>query len=495
MSRLVLLLGIVSSAAVYWRGNWKWSVVVALMALLLSVLIGASKDLSGGWILVSALVASIAVGCFAGLYVEGTKASAAFGAGIGLAICTLGITAGWIPGVAMYRVLDDGIGRSLSRYIGGFMSSSLGLPWWLDDILLGSCRSIQVIRNGHVSLSAPPSSSIHVLGPGLVIIGSGNAAVFERSGTITRIEGPGVVLTERFECLKAIVDLRLQTSVLREIRAETRDGISIKFHPTMHYRVKIDEDELAAEGGYAFDAATIRRAALGATDWRAQTETAAKRIVCEVTGCYALDDLYEPSNTSSTPPLSSTREVLHSEIVSRVNAACAQWGVIVTDLQLGEIDIPEEVRQRMLERWDVGWKRWVEEIEAETARLVATTLIATQHDAVIQKGAAQARVMRTMEKIKAAARAEIIRQISSAISDGGRKPDHETTIRYIDAIEKVTRGFVSDPQIAMRYIESLEALASSPNAKLIVSPPGTRLIVGSEPHPSTDRESKTGEGN
>jgi len=79
-------------------------------------------------------------------------------------------------------------------------------------------------------------------GPGKVVIRPGNAVVFEQGGKVSRIEGPGVVITKRAEIIKAIVDLRPQF-VLREVEnVLTRDRVPLKLTLGIGFQIESKKD-------------------------------------------------------------------------------------------------------------------------------------------------------------------------------------------------------------------------------------------------------------
>lgn len=219
-----------------------------------------------------------------------------------------------------------------------------------DEISSDEIGSIQVIDHGYVTLSSPPSNSIRVPGPGIVVINSANAVVFEREGTITRICGPGVIETNEFEFFRSIIDLREQISSLGTILTYTRDGVAVSLELTLGYRVMIDEDALINRGEYVFDDETIRRASLQVSNWRIETEYAGSRVLREAIASYTLDDLFDPTGDSADRPTLSPRENIQAHVLRRLNAVTKEWGVVVRYAQLSEIEIPSEIREALLHR-------------------------------------------------------------------------------------------------------------------------------------------------
>jgi hypothetical protein len=132
----------------------------------------------------------------------------------------------------------------------------------------GSLRALQIIRDGRVTDSVPPSEDFRMPGPGILIIRSGNTAVLERAGNITRIVGPGFHLTETWEHLSAIVDLSLQTETWKLEDVLTKDSIPLETEFTVQYRIMIDQPALIKKAEYQLDEDVIRRAVLTTAGWK-----------------------------------------------------------------------------------------------------------------------------------------------------------------------------------------------------------------------------------
>ena len=109
---------------------------------------------------------------------------------------------------------------------------------------MSSLRALQIVQGGRVVHSQPPSEDFQMPGPGLLVIRSGNAAVLERAGKITRIVGPGFYLTEAWEHLCAIADLSQQTGTWKLEDVSTRDCIRLHVELTVEYRIMVDQPAL-----------------------------------------------------------------------------------------------------------------------------------------------------------------------------------------------------------------------------------------------------------
>lgn len=104
-----------------------------------------------------------------------------------------------------------------------------GLWYWIATMFLGQ-KVVLLVSPGEekpkaVRPAGPLASFFARLGaPGIVIIDNGAAVVFERSGRFTRVHGPGIAFTQRFEKIYRIVDLRPRICQGEIKNIQTRDG-------------------------------------------------------------------------------------------------------------------------------------------------------------------------------------------------------------------------------------------------------------------------------
>ena len=189
--------------------------------------------------------------------------------------------------------------QSAGGLMAGFFVSGLGR---LRSLLPGPSQSffsIQVISKGAMTYSRPPSKSIRMLGPGMIIVDSGNAVDSRKEWSDYASRRAGVSSkTEPYEILAAIVDLGLQKKTLAATAdILTRDGIPLQVTCTILYRIVCDEKALIEEGKYCVDERNIRRAVLWAADWMEQTELVARTVLRDSIAERRLNEIiYQPRN-------------------------------------------------------------------------------------------------------------------------------------------------------------------------------------------------------
>ena len=207
-------------------------------------------------------------------------------------------------------------------------------------------------------------------GPGILIIRSGNAAVLERAGKITRIVGPGFHLTEAWEHLCAIVDLSLQTETWKLENVSTKDCIRLEIELTVEYRIMVNQPALVARGQYKLDEDVIRRAVLTTPNWKERTEKAAERVLRSAMATHSLAKVRDPGGIDSsndTVPCA----LLQDDIQRRLGEESQWWGVEIASVGIGRITMPEEIQQRVDELRRAEIKQRTARVEAHIARTEA----------------------------------------------------------------------------------------------------------------------------
>ena len=262
-------------------------------------------------------------------------------------------------------------------------------PWrGIFEKRAGAFRALQIIKDGHVIHSMPSSEDFQMAGPGILIIRPGSAAVLERSGKITHIVGPGFHLTQAWEQLSAIVDLSLQSRTWELEDVLTKDSIPLVVKFTAQYCIMGDQPALITKAEYKLDEDAIRRAVLTTADWNEQTGIVAKSILRDTIATRFLDEIYDPKSPSSG---STPRVPLQHELRRRLSQQSQRWGVEIVRVNLDKITLPQEVRDRMIEAWDVQWREVVAIGQAVTDARALTAKALGEGEANYVKAMAAAR--------------------------------------------------------------------------------------------------------
>jgi regulator of protease activity HflC (stomatin/prohibitin superfamily) len=142
-------------------------------------------------------------------------------------------------------------------------------------------------------------------------------------------------------------------------------------------------------------------------------------------------------------------------------------------VDIREIRIREDVLEKLLDWWGAEWKKRVAIKEAEGERGAVIVKADGERIALLKSAEAEARALTALEKVKAEARGEMIRQMMDALN---QVVDKDMALRFIRVVEQLSRDMVTDNIGARRYIEVLEAIAKSDGQKTIVISGDQRLL-------------------
>jgi len=159
----------------------------------------------------------------------------------------------------------------------------------------------------------------------------------------------------------AAITTALQVKELLLKQAFTRDMIPIDVNLTLFYR-------MYAAGNPAPISKDVIEAIQTVDDWRAATERQALFILRDVTAMNDFDDLFH-----STDPTVAPLRLIEQTVHNRLRLAAEQWGVEVTGVQLGAIEIPESIGKQLVEIKRAELDRRIDITRAETAKLVKVT--------------------------------------------------------------------------------------------------------------------------
>ena len=164
-------------------------------------------------------------------------------------------------------------------------------------------------------------------------------------------------------------------------------------------------------------------------DWRNTVKSIADGAVRDVVGRYDLEELMPMSD--------KFRDRFKEELRQAINKVTSgALGVQTTSVDIGPMQIPEEARKRLLEKWLADWSIRVAQSERE---------------AMIRKGEAEAVIMKVKEVAWAQAQKQIIEEITAGFRSVG-----------------VTDGIQAPYIIALRSLETLEKMAADPATKILL---------------------------
>jgi regulator of protease activity HflC (stomatin/prohibitin superfamily) len=229
-------------------------------------------------------------------------------------------------------------------------SRPLGFMYWLASVFLGAQGTQVVTREGKLIPFKPagPLASIfsRMGGPGMLIIENGVAVVLERSGKFTRVHGPGVVWTQRFERVVKTVDLRRQVRTKRVDKIMTRDGLTFDLD-RLDVMFDLATDFDPRRGEYAFSEEAMQdlvfRGGLIYREKGEEVEWGGRvlgMIEVFVRNVAANMDLLQIVKSDADNP----RERFVREVEDRARPALRQIGIRLVGIDIGHITGPEELR-------------------------------------------------------------------------------------------------------------------------------------------------------
>ena len=260
----------------------------------------------------------------------------------------------------------------------------------LRTLVLNMNHAYFIIDNGQSVTSRPPGVFPKWGGPGMGIIHPGNAVVFQQGGEFTTVELSGIYRTKTFEKIYKIINLtpRDNLSIPKqpalsdsdvplssgesggESRPErnahnilTRDRIPLDLDLKVFFQIKRKKEPeqdptlLAFSSeqsrdfleAYLVDKDDVFKAATSTTNWELAVGAVAEDILRDTVGQNNLDELFQAANSENKLP--KIRGEICEEIQKKLNAVVGDWGIQVTFLSIGEIDIPTGVQEQLQEQW------------------------------------------------------------------------------------------------------------------------------------------------
>jgi regulator of protease activity HflC (stomatin/prohibitin superfamily) len=215
---------------------------------------------------------------------------------------------------------------------------------------------------------------------------------------------------------------------------------------------------------FPVDDGDVLAAVYGVSDWEQATRAVAEYLLRDVVARRSVHDLFEfHAEEDQLIP----RQRVRMEVRERLNDISTRWwGTEVTWVDIGSVDLPDEVRETLQERWMTEYSRAAELVKAEIER-----------DALRTRGEGQARAIRTIEAAKADARVRAIDDMLRPITEDGRILDQVLAARYLTALEKLCSRIMAEDVTAVRYIEALERLAESGSLRFIGPGPTKDILI------------------
>lgn len=267
-------------------------------------------------------------------------------------------------------------------------------------------------------------------GPGILVAFSDSAVVLEHDGRLTRIVGPHVGFLQPFEQVRETIDLRPQ---VREVVAKvmTKDGFMVEADAKLTFQIEMDPNApVTDQVPYTPDPDALKRATLGQTNFNKErvmnwADRVAGNIDSTLRGIvsdYTLDELFTDPNIRST---------IQTEMHNRLSRIAHNFGARPLDLQLSAF---------RLARQELNLKVQDQRVEVWKASRAGQALIEQA------KGEAQAWAVRAQAELEV----------------------RKTMLQELTACLKAVDPTVTRRLIALRMVETLEKMSSSPESGIFI---------------------------
>jgi regulator of protease activity HflC (stomatin/prohibitin superfamily) len=266
------------------------------------------------------------------------------------------------------------------------------------------------------------------------IVPQGFNYTVENFGRYTRTLAPGLhILVPVMERIGHEVNMKEQVIDIPSQDIITRDNAMVRVDGVAFYQVLN-----AAKSAYEVD--NLENATINLTMTNIRT----------VMGSMDLDELL------------SNRDHINAKLLQVVDAATESWGLKVTRIEIKDIAPPRDLIDSMGRQMKAEREKRAQILESEGLRQAAILKAEGAKQAVVleAEGRKEAAFKDAEARERSAqAEAEATRMVSDAIANGNVQ-----AINYF---------------VANNYVKALEALASAPNAKIIMMPLEASSVIGS----------------
>jgi len=290
--------------------------------------------------------------------------------------------------------------------------------------LLGRSNGTLLVSAGTATVVSGDAATLqHFGGPGTLIAQEGHAVILEKEGGFSRIVGRGITSLKPFERVSMVVPLQARSDLITVKQVATKDKILIEEFDVLVFS-RVDpglENERVKNGQAAYDEEHLKKKVWkpGGGDPRGGVRSVTESAVRDVVGRYNLEDII--------PIAGDFRQSFKTELMQEINKITNNlMGVEVKTVDIGNIQVPEDAKRRLLEKW-------MADVERKT---------------IIARSQADATALSVQEMARAEARKRMIGMISETIKElGGTDSridaDQIVKLRLIEALEKMAAEHVS----------------------------------------------------
>ncbi len=286
------------------------------------------------------------------------------------------------------------------------------------------------------------------MGPGVLLVDTNTAVLFERYGRLSRICGPGVWFVGWDETARGAADLRPQIRRLAPIKALSRDGIWMDTRVQIMFQHKPlpqPEDGKFPKEPFGYDGETVHWAiynpAIGqgqATDWGEPLVSLAADKARNILMRYTLDDLFRPENPQVVG-FSQIRAQFREEFKQGMQELKIplHYDIVSFGLPIP----PAGVTEQRVRSWRTAWAGKTIEIQA----------------------LGQAEALSYLERARAVAQREVVKAILDAFESlDGPIPKELIRLRLVTALERMLADPGTRELVPYDAMQSLQRFLEPP---------------------------------
>jgi len=274
---------------------------------------------------------------------------------------------------------------------------------------------------------------IIIIFAGVKTVPQGQEHTVERFGRYTRTLSPGLhVVVPLIDNVRRKVNMMEQVKDVPSQEVITEDNVMVTVDGVVYYQILN-----AAKAAYEIDNVDAAIINLTMTNMRS------------VMGGMKLDEVL------------SNRDVINERIVGVVDEATSPWGLKVTRIEIMDLSPPREIVDAMAQQMKADRNKRAAVLEAEGDKAAAILRAEGQMQSAIleAEGDKQSAILEAEARERAAqAEARATHMVSQAVNQGSVQ-----ALNYF---------------VALKYVDSLQAIASAENQKLVFMPLEAANMIG-----------------
>lgn len=194
-------------------------------------------------------------------------------------------------------------------------------------------------------------------GPGSIIVAEGDVAITELNGQFSRALGNGEHKLNRFEAVRAILDLREQRRSQRDVIITTREGLEIKTDVHVLFRISQGDESPGRNNPFPFDPESARRAAYAERvleggqimTWDSYPLHITLEALTNLAVKLLLDEIIDPNRRYG--PDFDPHISLQDQTYKSAERDLRDFGIQLLGVDIRAFELPEAVQETLVRYW------------------------------------------------------------------------------------------------------------------------------------------------